>query len=83
MNEEVQAKLDAVPRDADRDAEDIEGLKAELARREDEIERVRLELDDTRNQFSTLGYTTPQSNEYCSSEPPSYVSPALLDRAHS
>jgi len=82
VNEEAQAKLDAATRDAGRDAGDIERLKAELARREDEIERVRLELNDIRNQSSTLEYTTPQSDGYRSSGPPSYVLPALLDRAH-
>ena len=59
VNEGAQAKLDAATRDAGRDAGDIERLKAELVGREDEIERVRLELNDIRNQSSTLGYVTP------------------------
>ena len=83
VNEEGQVKLDVATRDADRDAGDIEKLKAELARREGEIERVRLELDDIRNQSSALGYATPRTDGYRSSEPPSYALPALLDRARS
>lgn len=79
MNQEAQTKLEAVTKNADRGAEDIERLNAELARREDEIEGVCLELDDFRNQSSA----TPGSSEYRSSEPPSYVSLAFLDRYHS
>ena len=80
MNAEAKAKLEAASKDADRGAEDIERLKAELARREDEIERVRLELDGIKNRPSTLGSTTLRSSGHQSSEPPSYVSFPLLDR---
>lgn len=83
MNEEAQEKLEAVTEDADRDAEDIGRLNKELARREDEIEGIRLELDDFRNQSSSLGYATPRSSPHRSSEPPSYVSLAFLDRDQS
>ena len=77
-NSEVQAKLEAATDCADKGAEDIERLKAELATREDEIERVRLELDELRNRSSVLGDMTPRSDGHFS-EPPSYVPLALAN----
>lgn len=55
MNDQTKAKLEV----ATMDTEDIEGLKEELAKRKDEFEKVRLELDDMRNRSSTPGSVTP------------------------
>lgn len=79
MNDLARAKLEA----ATSDAEDVERLKEELARREDEFGRAHLELDDMRRLSSALRGATPRYGGSHSFEPPSYVSstPLGIDRS--